>query len=1111
MPTELPGASNLDLGLPQRPDGYIILAIYALVALAALVDARRSLGGLTFPRWAWFVLLLAVAVPLNLTLLAPAPALLPGMPEASSLPPVPLLGLLPALLGGAWLGSGPAIVVGLAGGAARWLFAGGRITQPVELALFAWAAAFFVQQNYRGRPARLLRHPFVASVIASLLSWALALPAIYATAPGSSLSAFDFTLALVLVAGLPILMEGALNGLLAHLACLAFPTLRPALTGTETPLYTRSLSRRLLLTILPITFVTITAQVVFVGATALDEANRRAVAQLSRSARASVELLNAFFVEGQAVLAQFAADDRLRDAEASVRQARLSSAISTVAFFDELLLLDASRAIVNQVRVDISGSSGLTPSPDTVELTDDESALLARVLESSAPLQTGVHRDADGLGLISFVQPVLAESGLRGALIGRTRLVVNPLINDVKRNFADPEELGVGYLIDENNRIIVHPDPDLELSQWIFDLSQPVYAETEGGGQAYISVSDDPSTSLRAGSRRVTFVQEVSGTPWKVAIELPYSTILGSAAQISAPLLAMFGMIMLGALVLLPLISRRITQPLGALAQASGRLTLGELDRPVPDIGEDEVGQLGAAFERMRQSLKARMDDLRLLLGVSQGVAASLDLARGIPPILDGAMRISTRQEQSAPACVARLIVFDEHGQPAQVIPHGQGPPTLTPLDAELARVTPRAERPLLIENVARSHGAIDPSLVGPGVRSIAALPLRRQNRTLGILWLGYPDTRPFAESETDVLVTLAGQAAVFIENAGLFEAAEGGRQRLQAVLSSTNDAVLVTDHDNHILLCNPAAEIAFAIAPGEAIGRPVAEAINHPIVVDLLSQADETATRTAEAPLPDGRTLYASASTIVAGDGQRIGRVAVLRDITHLKELDSLKSEFVATVSHDLRAPLTYMRGYVTMIPMIGAIQQKQQDYLDKITGGIEQMTALIDDLLDLGRIEAGVGIVREPIALAHVAREAIEAMQPQAATRKLTLDLNALADGATQGDRQLLKHAITNLIDNAIKYTPNEGVIRVGVDERDGQAIVHVSDNGIGIAPADQPRLFEKFYRVKRRDTLHIKGTGLGLAIVKSVAEWHTGRVWVESQLGQGATFYLALPLKS
>ncbi len=298
-------------------------------------------------------------------------------------------------------------------------------------------------------------------------------------------------------------------------------------------------------------------------------------------------------------------------------------------------------------------------------------------------------------------------------------------------------------------------------------------------------------------------------------------------------------------------------------------------------------------------------------------------------------------------------------GLPEAVLASGEGPQSLTPLDRALAALGVPSEAPILIDNVnrARSRAMLDPNLVGPGVRAIAVLPIRRQAKPIGIMWLGYADVHAFSEAEVNVLGTLAGQAAVLIENARLFQLAEGGRRRLQAVLTSTSDAVIVTDKDNRVLLCNPATEVSFHLKTGASIGQLVTDVWPDLSMQRLFAADDEPKTRTAEISMPDGRTLYGSASAINSADNQVIGRVAVLRDITHLKELDAMKSEFVATVSHDLRAPLTYMRGYATMLPMVGTLTPKQQDYTEKVMAGIEQMTELIDDLLDLGRIEAGRG----------------------------------------------------------------------------------------------------------------------------------------------------------
>jgi signal transduction histidine kinase len=237
---------------------------------------------------------------------------------------------------------------------------------------------------------------------------------------------------------------------------------------------------------------------------------------------------------------------------------------------------------------------------------------------------------------------------------------------------------------------------------------------------------------------------------------------------------------------------------------------------------------------------------------------------------------------------------------------------------------------------------------------------------------------------------------------------------------------------------------------------------------------------------------------------------VCVLRDVTHFKELDQMKSEFVATVSHDLRAPLTFMRGYATMLPMVGALNEKQKEFGNKIVTGIEQMTVLIDDLLDLGRIEAGVGLAREPVQMTSIINEVVESLTPHALNKGLKLQVEAPSSlPRLSGDITLLRQALTNLVDNAIKYTPAGGQIRLRASTDDADFLFAVTDTGVGIAPADQAHLFEKFFRVRQRGSTQVKGSGLGLAIVKSIVERHGGKAWLESKLGKGSTFYITLPL--
>jgi PAS domain S-box-containing protein len=352
-------------------------------------------------------------------------------------------------------------------------------------------------------------------------------------------------------------------------------------------------------------------------------------------------------------------------------------------------------------------------------------------------------------------------------------------------------------------------------------------------------------------------------------------------------------------------------------------------------------------------------------------------------------------------------------------------------------------------------------------------------------------------------------------QNAYLFQSAESGRRRLAAILHSTADAVIVTNREDHILLVNPAAEHAFGVTADVVTGQAV-DQVELPITLLqalTVSQAPGKAL-TEEIPLPGGRTLYANVSMILGPEGEKIGRVAVMRDITRLKELDEMKSEFLSTVSHDLRSPLMFMRGYANMLLTMSKLDDKQQEYVKKILYGVAQINDLVSDLLDLGRIETGVGLERKPCHLGVILTEAVNGMRAQAITKEITLRVEPIDDPpVVTGDASLLRQAVSNLVDNAIKYTPGRGIVTVGLSVRDNgrgsQAVIRVADTGIGIASEDQSRLFEKFHRVKRRDTSDVSGTGLGLAIVKSIVERHEGKVWVDSELHEGSTFYISLPL--
>jgi signal transduction histidine kinase len=276
------------------------------------------------------------------------------------------------------------------------------------------------------------------------------------------------------------------------------------------------------------------------------------------------------------------------------------------------------------------------------------------------------------------------------------------------------------------------------------------------------------------------------------------------------------------------------------------------------------------------------------------------------------------------------------------------------------------------------------------------------------------------------------------------------------------------------------------------------------------LLKAAPSEKESAEIVFPGGRTYLATTSSVVA-EGRPVGRVCVLRDVTHFKELDSMKSEFVATVSHDLRSPLTLMRGYATMLEMVGELNDQQQGYVRKIISGVENMSRLVNNLLDLGRIEIGVGLQVETVSARDIVERVVGALQLQANQKSIALT-SIIDDGlpdSLQADQALLHQGVYNLVENAIKYTPTGGQVNLRVRSTRSDVTFEIRDNGIGIAPSDLAHLFEKFYRGKQREARAQHGTGLGLAIVRSIAERHGGKVWVESEIGKGSAFFLQVPL--
>jgi signal transduction histidine kinase len=312
----------------------------------------------------------------------------------------------------------------------------------------------------------------------------------------------------------------------------------------------------------------------------------------------------------------------------------------------------------------------------------------------------------------------------------------------------------------------------------------------------------------------------------------------------------------------------------------------------------------------------------------------------------------------------------------------------------------------------------------------------------------------------------------------------------------------------------NPAAESHFDLRGQHVQGRPADGVLADKELGRLLTDLREPSA-VLETFNRDDRAYLSSVSTIVAQDGTIGGRVAVLRDVTHLKELDSLKTVFLRMVSHDLRSPLTWMRGYVSMLTLTGDLNDRQQDAVGKIAEGIDLIAEFTARLHELSRLQFGAQaeLELELVDAEELLQDVYRSRFDFASSKSIDLRLRATRDRIqpVRVDEMLVRQALANLVDNAIKYTPDGGWVESWIEPSDeGCVTIFVQDSGVGIREEDQKRIFEPFYRVPQRESEPRRptGSGIGLALVKAVARAHGGGVGFSSEFGKGSTFWFSVP---
>lgn len=454
---------------------------------------------------------------------------------------------------------------------------------------------------------------------------------------------------------------------------------------------------------------------------------------------------------------------------------------------------------------------------------------------------------------------------------------------------------------------------------------------------------------------------------------------------------------------------------------------------------------------------------------------------------------------------------------------NGMIPFRLYTLDEGIAGQVLRTNRTTFVADLRQDErpcGDVEQVLQTLGLVSVAVVPVRQGSEPIGALYLAAQAV--FSPEDVQIARLLAAGLSGALENARLYQSLADERSTLAAVLESTKDAIVMVNQQGVVLLANPAVSRMLGLNAAALTGRIWQDAAADTFVRDLFV-GSQPGLR--EITLNGDQVAQVAVIPVTTAYGEPVGWAAIFHDITLLKQLEQMKSTFVNTVSHDLKNPIGTIMLSADLMARVGALTPQQEDFRGRIINTANFMNQMVTDLLDLGKLEAGIANNREVVDLVVLVHEAIGTLALQIETRKMDVKLKLPDKAEIMGDRNRLGQVLVNLISNAVKYTPEGGSVDVKVtsgvnnpmmlqekqDTLTQQFVtVRIRDNGIGIPAADLPYIFDEFYRVKNKATENIKGTGLGLAIVKRIITAHKGYIWAESEPGKGgSTFTFFLPV--
>ncbi|MBN1230958.1 MAG: HAMP domain-containing protein [Anaerolineales bacterium] len=989
-----------------------------------------------------------------------------------------LLLVLPWMLASVYLGALPAFFLSLVSGGIQAIFFSHSFAGIVEIGLIASLYIFLIRQNYRGWLFQFLRVPLICAGVCALFYPVIHLAVfLLGDAGAANIGFLLFTLKYSIFA---FLLQMFTSGLICSVSLLLNPTAResekdPVPSPFEKSFLTRVFS-------IFVVIVTLMVMMIVLGdwlfATNLSQTNLESdLEHITQQITSQVPLV---FNEGFQSMEEASNTISAMDSGVLVSDF-LGTYVLANSAFEKLILLDQQDQIIQVLANSSSEEDKIYLGPVEMAAIDLASQGIQNqvyILENS---------DSTGNVILFFVEKAQNST----LCLSETCIMIGYL--SIFESEAGSELFGLIQEVEDANGFVVIMNSSGSIlfrsGNYLnyMPLNMPYF-------QNGLSEYEDES-----GIHQIIYSQMSEDMDWKIVSAYPKYMIFDSAKQIIFPhLLLIFASIVMGGLILWPLL-KYYTEKLEILTTESKEIAEGRLDNWINIQGDDEIGQLAATFRDMQRRLKDRFDEITRILSITQKVSSEMDLDQAIHPVLDELLKTGAETVR-----IYLPGIQDVNSGENQSYQYGTGKyaDEYQVFDQQLMEFILRQKK-TVIQNPLRAGLKFHRN---PDIR-LVALQMMEESENKGVLWATYPMYAEFSEAIPRFMSTIAQQISLAVKNIQSYKLADSGKTYMDQILNTVSVPILVVDKANHLRFANPSAAIFLQNSPGVDLGKPIHLALNSPELIQQLELRSIDVVRNEIKHGPSG-LVFSVHSAPIFTNADVDGRVCVLENVTTYKEMDRAKSEFISNVSQDLKTPLTKIKSYLVMLSMVGELNQEQDEYTKKIQNGMERMSELVNDLLDLQRIESGE-LRLSKVAVWELIAPVVEDLTPVASQRNMRLFPPEIhLKTMVQVDQALYQRAVQNIVDNAIHYSNPESDIRIVTSEEGEYVRFQVIDQGIGISTVDLPHIFESFFRSADKKVQNRKGIGLGLSIAKSIIESHGGSISAESQLGKGTTISFTLP---